>query len=99
MAIGHITEVDGGTLEQYDQVSEKIIGDGPPADGLICHFAGAKEGGGFRIFEVWESEEQFQRFQDERVAPAVAEVVGEETEPPRREVFEIHNQMMQGQER
>jgi len=99
MAIGHITEVDDGTLEQYDQVSEKIIGDGPPADGLICHFAGAKQGGGFRIFEVWESEEQFQRFQEERVAPAVTEVVGPDSEPSRREVFEIHNQMMAGQER
>ena len=99
MPIGHITEVDEGTLEQYDQVSEKIIANGPPADGLICHFAGAKEGGGFRIFEVWESEDQFQRFQDERVAPAVAEVVGSDAEPARREVFEIHNQMMAGQDR
>jgi hypothetical protein len=99
MPIGHITEVDEGTLEQYDQVSEKIIENGPPADGLLCHFAGAKEGGGFMIFEVWESEDQFRRFQEERVGPAVTEVVGPDSEPSRREVFEIHNQMMVGQER
>ena len=99
MAIGHITEVDEGTLEQYDQTSEKIIAAGPPADGMICHIAGPKEGGGFRIVEVWESEDQFQRCQEERVGPAVAEVVGPDTEPSRREVFEIHNMMMMGQER
>jgi len=96
MAIGVITEVDQGTLEQYDLVNEKIAA-GPPADGLVFHMAAVKEDGGFRIVEVWESEEQHQRFEQQSVGPAVSEVVGPDTTPSHREIFEVHNLMVAGQ--
>jgi hypothetical protein len=90
MAVAVLTEVDQGTLEQYDQVNERLAADGL-ADGIICHVVGAKEGGGFRIFDVWQSEDHYRRFREERIAPAVTEVVGPDALPTREEVFEVHD--------
>jgi len=97
MAIGVIREIGEGTLDQYDQIHERIAA-GPPAEGLLCHVAGAKHGGGFRIIEVWESEEQLQRFDQEVVVPAVGEVVGPDARPSHEEIFEVHNVIIPGQE-
>ena len=47
---------------------------------------------GFRVFEVWDSRGDFDRFEQERLMPAVREVFGEDPgEPPVREVTEIHH--------
>jgi hypothetical protein len=61
--------------EGYDAVNEKMgVRDNPP-DGLIFHSAG--EGpNGFRIVDVWESQDHFNRFMEERLGPAIAEVTG-----------------------
>jgi hypothetical protein len=91
MAIGVLTEIDEGTLEQYDQVNERIQAQGDPPAGMIVHTAGAKEGGGFRIFDVWESQADFERFQQERLGPVVSEVVGADARPSRQEVYELHD--------
>ena len=74
MAIGVLLDVPGGTQEQYEQINEKAFGDpkGPsePPDGLIIHTAGATKSG-WRIFDVWESREAFDRFNNEIIMPAV----------------------------
>jgi hypothetical protein len=46
--------------------------------------------GGLRHFAVWESKEAFERFQQERVGPAVAKVLGSMgiTEAPERPTVE-----------
>jgi hypothetical protein len=74
MAIGVLLDIPGGTQEQYEQVNEKAFGDpkGPtePIDGLIIHTAGATTTG-WRIFDVWESQDAFDRFMNEIIMPAV----------------------------
>jgi hypothetical protein len=93
MAIGVLTEIDEGTLEQYDQVNERLQAQGDPPAGMIVHTAGAKGSGGFRIFDVWESREDFERFQEERLGPIVSEVVGQDARPSRQELYELHDLM------
>jgi hypothetical protein len=90
MAIGVLTEVDDGTLEQYDQVNERLGTESGPPEGLIVHTAGAMERGGFRIFDVWEGRDDFERFQ-ERLGPAVAAVAGEDSRPSRQEIYDLHD--------
>jgi hypothetical protein len=74
MAIGVLLDIPGGTQEQYEQVNEIAFGDpkGPtePIDGLIIHSAGATTTG-WRIFDVWESQDAFDRFMNEIIMPAV----------------------------
>jgi hypothetical protein len=49
-----------------------------PVEGLVAHIAG-DTGSGFRVVDVWESEEAFRRFGD-ALAP-VMKAIGIEAEP------------------
>lgn len=90
MAMVLIQDLDQSTLEQYDQVNEKLgVDDDPPA-GLLIHTA-SERGGGVRIVDVWESEDAWQRFREERLMPAVIEVFGEQAGPPQQETHETHH--------
>lgn len=60
------------------------IGDEPPK-GLIAHLT-LKRDGGLRHIEVWDSKEDWERFREERVEPALDKVfaaAGFARRPPR----------------
>ena len=57
--------------EQYDKLDQELGSDNP--EGLIVHVAG-ESGSGIRIIDVWESKQQFERFQSERLGPAMLKV-------------------------
>jgi hypothetical protein len=66
------------------------IGDEPP-DGLIAHLV-VKRDGGLRHIEVWESQEQWERFRHDRAEPALEKVfaaAGFAERPPRPAEEEI----------
>lgn len=67
--------------EIYDKCKAEI-GDAQP-DGLIVLMV-VKHGEGLRHYAVWQSKEQWNRFQQERVRPAVARVLSslDIPEPP-----------------
>jgi hypothetical protein len=93
MAIVKIIQPPGLAPEMYDAVSAKLDVKGNPPDGLVIHAAGDANGT-FQIVEVWESEEQAQRFEDERLGPTIGEVAGDGA-PSRAEAkittYELHN--------
>lgn len=93
MAIVKIIQPPGLAPEMYDAVSAKVNVKGNPPDGLVMHSAGDANGT-FQIVEVWASEEQAQRFEDERLGPAIGEVAGEGA-PSRADAkittYELHN--------
>jgi hypothetical protein len=72
----------------YDAITEKLMEQGP-IDGLRVHTAGFS-GNGFRIFEVWDSKEQFDRFLADRLMPLVMQQGGDPT-PPTLTFYELHN--------
>ncbi len=55
-----------------------------PVEGLVAHIAG-DTGSGFRVVDVWESEEAFRRF-GEALAP-ILKAIGIEAEP---QVYPAH---------
>ena len=67
MAVGALFEGLGITQEQYDAVLA-ALGDQPP-EGCYFHIAGPIAGG-WRVIEVWESEEAQDGFQSARLNPA-----------------------------
>lgn len=82
----------GVTREQYEQAVRRVTGgkerlDSPadwPAEGLLVHAAG--EGAdGFRVVDVWESEDAFHRF-GETLVPILQEI-GVESRP---DVYPAH---------
>jgi len=74
-AVVHVLP-EGIDQERYEAVNEKLNAQGDPPTGLIIHAAGQGEDGRWRIIEVWESRDQFDRFNEERLTPAIAEVTG-----------------------
>jgi hypothetical protein len=90
MAIAFIQEFavqgEDRSTTNYDSIAERL-GSGPPAEGLIFHSAGFDEDAGvFRIFDVWKSQEQAERFQ-ERVMEMVGDSIPPEAAPPTRTTF------------
>ena len=78
-----------GDEGMYAQVKAQIGEEQPK--GLILHLVVKREDG-LRHFDVWESKQEWERFQQERVAPAVAKMlaaVGVTDPPPRPEAQEM----------
>ncbi len=95
MAVAYIQEfkIRDTSTDNYDAVAARL--EGVEAAGLIAHTAGFDEDAGvFRIFDVWESEEQGQKFLDDEVMPIVNELMGNQPDlpPPSREGFyQLHH--------
>jgi len=94
MAVAVVMEFEG-TLDQYDQVIEKMGfspgGKGP--SGALFHWV-TETDGGLRVTDVWESKERFEQFAEEEIGPRTAEVgiPG----PPQMTFYEVHNHLSAG---
>ena len=88
MAVAFLQEIPGATQEQYDQVVETLRGQ--TAQGRIFHVAGPIEGG-WRIVDVWESQEAVNKFFQEQLGPAV-QAAGMAAPPPR--FWPVHNMLI-----
>lgn len=88
MAWGFISELPV-TPEQYDALNA-AIGDDPK--GLILHTASRSQAG-MRIIDVWESEEDYRRFQQEALMPALERLglAAPGGAAPEATEYEIHN--------
>jgi hypothetical protein len=63
-------DMPGVTAEHYARVVAELAGADTSAPGLVAHVAGPVPGG-FRIVDVWESEEHARRFARDHLDPAV----------------------------
>jgi hypothetical protein len=91
MAIAVLVDNPEGSQEIYDKVRAELgLGDAPA--GGIFHAAGPSPNGGWRVIEVWESEEDAKRFYEDRLKPAF-DAVGVPG-PPSREFWPLHNVMV-----
>ena len=90
MAIAFVQDVEGGNQELYDKIQEKLGARENPPPGLIIHTAGPTATG-WRVVDVWESEEALQKFRDGRLMPAIREAVGELPSPPKIEINPVYD--------
>ena len=78
MAVGFVIEFTGVGQDKYRAV-QKELGldkkDGKWPDGIISHVAG-KTANGWCVVDVWESEQAFRRFRENRLGPALGKVGG-----------------------
>ena len=81
MPVGVLTSAPEFTKQIYDDVTEKMYGHAAPMredeapEGLIAHSAGQGEQG-YYVYDIWESREAFERFMEEKLGPAIREVMG-----------------------
>jgi hypothetical protein len=99
MAVAFIQEfqiVDGDhSTRNYDHVVERLGVEADPPDGLVVHTAGFDdEAGVFRIFDVWETQEQGERFMRDRLMPILGDVFADDpnaTPPLREGYYALHD--------
>jgi hypothetical protein len=90
MAVAMMVDNPQGSQELYEKIRARI-GLKKPAGGIF-HIAGPSPNGGWRVIEVWDTEEEAQRFLQERFIPALREL-GVDGPPPPREFWPVHNAM------
>jgi len=61
------------TLEQYEQTRKEVGWEKTPDPKGLFHIAWMADDG-FRVVDLWETPEDFQRFSDTRLAPAVRRI-------------------------
>ena len=95
MAVAVEMNFRGATMEQYDQILQKMgltpAGKTPPE--AISHWV-AKTDDGMRVVDVWESREAYDSYAQEKIGPYSAEVGI--TEPPETRFYEVHNHLGRG---
>jgi hypothetical protein len=90
MAVVVVNEIEGGTQELYDKVNPIVMKGGKLPDGCQLHIAGPIENA-WRVITVWESDEQFQQFRDEKLLPALREAGEGDRIAPQITAQPVHN--------
>jgi hypothetical protein len=89
MAVLMTAEVPGMTAEIYDGMAPNLMPRLREAKGFISHAAGMS-GGVWRVTELWESEEDGQRWFESNVKPNLPAGV-----TPNRTYHKLHNLLRQ----
>jgi hypothetical protein len=89
MAIVVVAEIEGGSQELYERVNRSVMAGGELPEGSTVHIAGPIEGG-WRVITVWDSEEQFNQFRQEKLIPALQEAGEGDRVEPQIQTQEVH---------
>ncbi len=92
MAVGMLMQAPGLNAELYDSVMEHLEWEERDLPtGFVSHYAGPTKDG-WLVFDVWESQEDFERFYEERLASALAAAAGGQLPPIEPQFIALHNQ-------
>jgi hypothetical protein len=91
MAVAFRMEFPGATLDQYDEVIQKmgLTPGGPTPPGAIFHWVAATDDG-LLVVDVWETAEAFNKFSTEQIQPITQEVGLAE---PTVTMHQVHNHL------
>jgi hypothetical protein len=90
MAVAVEMNFSGATLEQYDQILERmgLTSGGPTPAGAISHWV-AETDDGFRVVDVWESREAFDQYAQSKIMPYASDAGIEGM--PETTFYEVHS--------
>lgn len=89
MAVAVLVEGAGFSQAQHDEATKEVMPDGRLPAGCLSHMAGPTEDGGWRVVDMWQSAEAFDRFAKEALGPALAKVGY--TQQPNIKIWPVHN--------
>ncbi len=89
MAIGFLLEFAGATSDQYDRTLARLELGGKLPSGGRFHIAGPTDDG-FRVVDVWETQDDFDRFFEEKLGAALQ---AEGMPAPTISTWPVHNTM------
>jgi hypothetical protein len=90
MAVAVVLDFEGATLDQYDKTCELmgLTPRGPAPEGALFHWV-TETDGGVRVTDVWESQELFDAFAEQKIGPLSAQAGF--PGPPRVTTYAVHN--------
>ncbi len=88
MTTGVLLEFQGVGENDYHRLMDVLRADQNPPEGGILHTAGPFQNG-WRVFNIFESRESYEKFYNDRVTPALKQVGL--PNPSRKEFYSIHN--------
>lgn len=92
MATGMLMQLPGGTADFYDSVMTHLDWDNQPLPpGFISDYAGVNSDG-LTIFDVWESQQDFENFVHARLGPAIGAATGGNPPDIQPTFVEIHRE-------
>jgi hypothetical protein len=92
MPVAMLIDNPNVTQELYDRVREQLGLEGAPAGGIF-HAAGPSPEGGWRVVELWDSEDDARRFFSERLGPAF-EAAGITAPRPEPQFWPVHSYLV-----
>ena len=96
MRIAMFMKWDGATADQYEQLRKTVDWEGRPAKGGVFHVA-AFGNGSMHVTDIWESEDDFNNFIQNRLMPEVIKLGI--TEQPQVEIFPLYAVAVPGLQR
>jgi len=90
VTIAMLMDNPAGSQQVYERLRKQLDLDGPA--GGILHVAGPSPNGGWRVIELFESEEDAGRFLRERFGPAL-EAIGFSGQRPQPQFWPVHDYM------
>ncbi len=96
MSYAYVTEfpIEGSdrSTANYDAINDRLAHEQAP-EGLVVHYAGFDdEAGVFRVVNVWDTREQAEGYLENRILPAVRDVLGDNPrQPSRQSGYELHH--------
>ena len=92
MAIMIVHQGADWNQDLYDRTMARVIPDpSNPPDGLIAHFGGPSQGGGWQVADIWESEGHWERFRDGTLIPVAQEI---QAPPFDSDIGRLHNKIV-----
>jgi quinol monooxygenase YgiN len=90
MAIAVIVELP--SKDAYETLTETMFGtkQAPAVDGCMIHTMG-KGPNGYRVVDVWESQDAFDSFMNDKLMPAMEEAGMNDMAGPRPEIVELEH--------
>ncbi len=73
MAVVVIDHAPGFTAEQWEAMQRRFNEPANPPSGIIVQLAGPFEGG-WRVISVWQSQEAYEAFRRDRLAPVIQQM-------------------------
>jgi hypothetical protein len=89
MAVVTVNEIKGANQDFYDRVNSEVMPGGKLPEGCQVHIAGPVDDG-WRVITVWDSEEQFQQFRNEKLIPAIRDSGAEDRIAPAITTSPVH---------
>ena len=92
MAVGMLVQLPGGTADFYDSVMDHLEWDTrEKPKGMVSHYAGSTPGG-WLVFDIWESQADWERFMAERLGSALAAAAGGQAPKVEPTFVQIHRE-------